>query len=470
MKFNTMKGPHISQGITSRKIMVNLMLALVFVALFGMVSISKLGAESVLQNTITTFVASSVVAIIVDAIFYAIKNKGKGVLEDVRNSYSFVTTLIITMIFPLEVPLQTIVIATFIAQITKILFGGFGKNIINPAAAARVAAMILGLSLGGFGTPVDGLATATPLTVMMQTGFVLPQAYLAEIGGVSALAAGSYPGLISETSSIAIILAAAFLVFKKVIDWRMPAYFIGTMFIVSLLVAVGINGVNPFEYAFVQILSGGALFGAVFMLTDPVTSPVSKNGRIIFAVGAALITMVIRFSGLYPEGTVIAIIIMNFLAPLINKLTYQFSPLNKGTKKDIIILIVSLISIIGIGLGISFLNEEIASSQNQAEMTYEKAIATSSIVEEGEGYAIVEANGFSGPLQLNIIHDGTIINAIEVVQNTDSEGYGGDIQTGHDYLEGLVGFELSEISNADTLSGVTVTTQAMLDAIGAILE
>ena len=130
---------------------------------------------------------------------------------------------------------------------------------------------------------------------------------------------GLYPGAIGETSALVILVVGVILAIRKVIDWRVPATYLITLFV--LAAGVGLMHGAPISYALFHLLTGGAMFGAVFMMTDPVTNPTSAAGRIMFAVGCAVITIVLRLRSNLPEGVMYSILIMNMLTPLIESLT-----------------------------------------------------------------------------------------------------------------------------------------------------
>lgn len=230
-----------------------------------------------------------------------------------------VTGLLLALNLPVTIPMWVAVFGCFIAiAVTKQLFGGIGQNFANPAIAARV---ILLASFGGYMTNytvpfdysgVDAVASATPLAQLASGGEVptLMQMFL----GVKA-------GCIGEVSALALLIGGVYLVVRKVIKPITPLVFIGTVFVFS-----GALGADPFY----QILSGGLMIGAIFMATDYATTPVTNWGKVVFGLGAGLLTVLIRQYGNYPEGVSFAILLMNILTPQIDKLLTR-SPL--GGKK-----------------------------------------------------------------------------------------------------------------------------------------
>ncbi|OIO00528.1 Na+-transporting NADH:ubiquinone oxidoreductase subunit D [Candidatus Desantisbacteria bacterium CG_4_10_14_0_8_um_filter_48_22] len=241
----------------------------------------------------------------------AISQKMLGRKISIKDSSAVVTGLLFAFTLPPAIPLWIVVVGAVIAIfIVKQLFGGLGYNIFNPALAARAillsswpAAMTTWtlpvLSFGG----VDAVTGASPLTVIkMHLSQSAPSYW--------AMFAGSIPGSIGETCKITLLIGAAILLIRKVIDWRTPASFIGVVALLSFFFKR-----DPVS----EILSGGLILGAFFMATDMVTAPTTKNGKLIFGLGCGAITSLIRACGGFPEGVCYSILFMNCLTPLIDK-------------------------------------------------------------------------------------------------------------------------------------------------------
>ena len=195
--------------------------------------------------------------------------------------------------------------SVFAIIVVKCIFGGIGKNIVNPAMTARVFMLVAFGSLAKTAFPVgmDATAGATPL-VSETTPDIMD------------LLLGKTGGCIGETCAVALLIGGVYLLIRKVISWHIPVVFIGTVFIFSFFV----KDFSVSE-ALVQILSGGLLIGAIFMATDYTTSPSTALGKVVFGIGAGIITALIRFWGIYPEGVSFGILLMNILNPYICSLT-----------------------------------------------------------------------------------------------------------------------------------------------------
>lgn len=242
----------------------------------------------------------------------------------VVRSFSYVTALILFLSLPVATPIYAVVLGTFFAVIiVKALFGGFGYNLFNPAAMTRAF-----LALSFASTMVTYLNStdqadfgATPLATLAKTflagNFTINFQQLNLTLGDIYL--GNYLGALGETFSLLIIVLGIVLAIRKVLDWRLPVFYVSTIAIIAFAFAL-INGLDPILYTSVQVGLGGVLFAAVFMVTDPVTSPTSRYGKVLFAVIAGALTFMIRTLSNYPEGVMYAIILANMLTPLIDRL------------------------------------------------------------------------------------------------------------------------------------------------------
>lgn len=222
-----------------------------------------------------------------------------------------VTGVILSFNLPVQLPLWMAVVGCFFAiVIVKQLFGGIGNNFANPAIAARIflllsfsQPMTTWLQVEG-GRAVQGVYGATPLALISAGD-------TANLPSVMEMLLGTRGGCMGETCAIALILGGVYMIWKKVITPTIPLAFIGGVFVLSLLFRV-----NPVY----ELLGGGLMLGAFFMATDYTTSPITEKGKIIFGLGCALITMVIRVFGSYPEGVSYSILLMNIITPHINRM------------------------------------------------------------------------------------------------------------------------------------------------------
>ena len=224
-----------------------------------------------------------------------------------------VTGLILALNLHANAPLwQCMVGSVFAIVVVKCLFGGLGCNFANPAATARIFLLVsFAKSLGGGAIPKNApnpelVSGATPLEVMKNGG---------ELPELVDMLFGFRGGAIGETCIIAIVIGFIYLAVKKIIHFETPLVMVATVFFLSLIVE------NNITVATYQMLSGGLVFAAVFMATDYVTTPITRSGKMIFALGCGLITFLIRYFGAYPEGVSFSILLMNILSPYIEKWT-----------------------------------------------------------------------------------------------------------------------------------------------------
>lgn len=322
--------PYIKDRISTASIMKHLSLALFAVYLFGIYKAWLLGINYVI-HTILLLVVSVAASFICETI-YAVLTK-QNILDFYRKSFPLVTPLI----FVLTVTVNTSLFAAFVATMlgvtfAKLVFGGFGQNIFNPAAVAR------GIIAATFATSLNAelITSATPATTISTVNWLVSASEInvlfSDFGGFINLMVGTYPGAIGETCTILILLCAGYLIYKRVIDYKIPLFYLLTIFIGSLIYSI-FSGNFSLNFALFNLLTGGVLFGAVFMMTDPVTSPVTASGKILFSIIAGFFTLVIRYKANAPEGVLYSILIANMFTPLIERLfdARQLHVLKKNT-------------------------------------------------------------------------------------------------------------------------------------------
>ncbi len=243
----------------------------------------------------------------------------------VKDLSAVITGLLLALVCPPNLPIWMLILGCFFAIVVgKEFFGGLGANVFNPALVGRAFMFV---SFSGAMTSwiqpgnsiFDAMSTATPLKLInAKEGIAMSASEIAKSLNLSSstdlytqLILGNHAGCIGETSILLILLGFAYLLFKKVIDWRTPITMMATAVAIT-----AIGGINPI----LTLTSGGLAFGAVFMATDYVTSPVTPKGKLLFGAGCGLITGLIRlFSGM-PEGVMYSILIMNAVVPFLNKI------------------------------------------------------------------------------------------------------------------------------------------------------
>ena len=302
--------PHIRTKNETPRIMLDVIIALL-PALIAGVYIFGLRALLVVATCVLTCVTS-------EFLFNLIVKKSQTVFD----LSAIVTGIILALNLRVDAPVwQCIIGSVFAIVVVKCLFGGLGCNFANPAVTGRVFLLLCFTgTIGGGAAPVASISSelvtgATPLAVIQNGG---------ELPSLLDMFLGLRGGAIGETCIAAIVLGFIYLVVRKVIHFETPIIMVATVFVLSLIVD------NSFNMALYQVISGGLVFGAVFMATDYVTTPITRSGKMIFAFGCGLITFLIRYFGTYPEGVSFAIILMNILSPYIEKWT---APKAFGGKK-----------------------------------------------------------------------------------------------------------------------------------------
>ncbi len=312
-KFTVSSTPHIRSKDSTSTIMRDVIIALTPAAIMGILAF---GLEALL------IIAVSVVSCVsFEALFQKI-TKQKITVHDLS---AIVTGLLLAMNLPSSSPLWLPVVGGFFAiVVAKQLFGGIGQNFINPALAARAFLLAsyptdmtnftqptgLNSFMELFGVSahmVDATSYATPLAVVKSS-----KAFAPEASDVLNALFGNVGGCIGETCAIALILGGLYLLFRKVISWRIPVTYIATVFILTW--AFG-------RVPYYEIFIGGLMLGAFFMATDYSSSPVTSIGQIIMGIGCGILTSLIRVYGGYPEGVSYSILIMNLAVPLIDRYT-----------------------------------------------------------------------------------------------------------------------------------------------------
>lgn len=296
--------PHIRSSVSTKAIMRDVIIALMPALAAG---IYFFGIRALIVTL--TSVASCVLS---EYLCNRIRKRKQSISD-----YSAIVTGIL-LAFNLSPSISPVFVAiggAFAIVIAKMLFGGLGHNFINPALAAR-AFMLASwpVQMTSWIYPVDAVSSATPLVMIKKGG----EAIGGQLPTYWSLFAGSIGGCIGETSTLALLIGAVYLIFRRVITLHIPVSFIAT---VSLFTWI-LGGERPFTGDFVyHILSGGLILGAFFMATDYTTSPVTTKGMIIMGIGCGITTSVIRLYGGYPEGVSYSILFMNVATPLIDRYT-----------------------------------------------------------------------------------------------------------------------------------------------------
>ena len=291
--------PHVRDTVTTKNIMYDVLIAMIPAAAFGVYQFGF--------NALLVIILTMAACVLSEYIFEKAMNRP----ITIADGSALVTGMILALNMPPEIPVWVPVLGgVFAIIVVKQLYGGLGQNFMNPALAARCfllisfAGMMNDFSSASLG--FDSVSGATPLA-MLRSG---------ETVDLAALVIGRIPGTIGEVSVLALLIGAVYMLVKKVISPRIPLIYIGTAAVFLFL----FGGFDPY-YVICEVCSGGLIFGAFFMATDYVTSPITPKGQIVYGVILGLLTGIFRLWGASPEGVSYAIILSNLLVPMIERVT-----------------------------------------------------------------------------------------------------------------------------------------------------
>ena len=299
MKLTVASSPHIRGNFRTNRIMMDVVLALLPALAVGL---WKFGFRVVPVTTIC------IGAAIVSEWLYCLLTKTRNTTVD---GSAIVTGILLAMTLPHTVPYwQAALGSVFAIVVVKCLCGGLGQNIFNPALAARAFLLLIyPVGLTRY-VGVDGVSAATPLHHMVMPA--LPEESILD------MFLGNCPGSIGEISALALLIGLGYLLYRRVISIRIPAAYIGTVAVLTLVFS---KTGAPVQWMLYQLFSGGLLLGAIFMATDYATSPATPVGHIIYGIGCGVLTVIFRYFGLFPEGVTYAILIMNAFVWFIDRHT-----------------------------------------------------------------------------------------------------------------------------------------------------
>lgn len=314
--FIVTSSPHIHSGYTISGAMKDVLLSLVPAAaaafyFFGI-------------KAFFVMVVSVIAAVLAEYICQKIMQRE----TTISDGSAALTGLLLAMCLPPALPLWIAALGSvFAIVIGKQVFGGLGCNVFNPAHIGR--AMLLAsfpaqMTTWSVAGKFDAVSGPTPLQHLKTLSETMDPSSLMDSGALFSLYdlfIGNVSGSLGETCVPALLLGGIYLIVKKHIDWHIPVIYIGTVFVVMLLYAF-YNGYAA-SYALYQVLGGGLVIGALFMATDWVTSPITPKGRVVFALGLGLLTVLIRLKSGYAEGVCYSILLMNMLTPLIDRYTVR---------------------------------------------------------------------------------------------------------------------------------------------------
>lgn len=309
-RFATPSSPFTHCGASTQRIMLDVIIALLPATVAAIVIFGTKALVPILSCVIA--------AVVFEFLFNVITHRK----QSIGDLSAVVTGLLLGLNLSTNVPVwQCVLGSVFAIVFVKCLFGGLGHNFANPAITARVFLLVSFAQVAGGAMPkgVDLVTSATPLEVLKTGGEGLPS--------LLDMFLGVRGGAVGETCVIALLIGFAYLVIRRVIRWYVPAIFVGSVFVLYFVTT------GSAVTALYQIMAGGLFLGAIFMATDYQTSPINNKGKAFFALGCGILTFVIREYCAYPEGVSLSILVMNILAPMIEKWTAA-TPLGLGGPKN----------------------------------------------------------------------------------------------------------------------------------------
>ena len=306
LKLIASSNPHIRNNEDTRSLMLDVIIALMPAL-----------AMSVYVFGVTTLI-SAVVSVAGAVFFEWLYRKLLKKPQTIGDLSAALTGLLLSMVCPPTLPYWMLLVGDFFAIfVVKQLYGGIGKNFLNPALAGRAALVACYASqMTSWAAPrtVDAVTAATPLAMMKAGEF---EALTAQYS-LSDMFIGLIGGSAGEVSAMMLLIGGLYLIFRRVISWHTPVAYIGTVAVLTFLFP---QGNDALTYMLYNVFGGGLMLGAFFMATDYVTSPITKEGQLIYGLGCGLLTVFIRYFGSYPEGVCYSILIMNCLVWIIDKYT-----------------------------------------------------------------------------------------------------------------------------------------------------
>lgn len=491
MKYVFNVSPNLRQKQSTKRIMFELLLALLVVFVYALFYYYQTYGINYVLQAIKLMGISVLVAEVTELMYAYVMRKdqvftiayAKAYLS---NSFGWITAIILTLMCPISITPYALGVSTLFAILFgKLIFGGFGQNIFNPAAFGR--AIIFATFMG---VTTDVVTSATPTTLIANEYHWLVvnpemiQEMMQSVGGLQTLFTGWHAGALGETSALVILIVGIILSIRKVIDYRVPLVYLGSIFVLAFGIAL-LRGVQAYDgipgyiwYPLVHVLTGGAMFGAFFMLTDPVTSPTPAAGRCIFALGAAILTVLIRIKANLPEGCLYSILIMNMLTPMIEK-GFTGKQLQLQKKAWLSFGVVAVIGMGSVLLAANVVEPRepdplvFVSTADKEVNAYDAKVVE--VVENTDGSATyrVDAQGYKSA------QDETAYNTFEIVvkdhvivsvtpTNIVDTEYVGDKVEKKAFLVQFEGLDLSkdvQVEINDAVTGATFTSRSVLRAV-----
>lgn len=463
-------GPFIKSKNTTNKMMLNLLVSLIPIIVFtiyknGVIPYQAGKIEFIyILYPLLFILLPALVSFLIETIYAIIflKKRNKEIISYIKSSYSFFPGLFLGLILPINMPIWIVLLGAVIAALSKMIFGGFGKNWFNPALVGYLFIFIFFTSYfqinGGYlnKLEVDTISTSTPLTnSIVVEGIGDYDSLVKPYGSLVNFFTGMIPGSIGETSALLCLVAFIYLTITGVIKWKIPIVYVLTVFFATFLIG-NINNLGIW-YPLFQILSGGLMFGAVFMATDPVTSPTTTQGQILYGLFLGILTVGIRYLSPLPEGVFISILVMNIFVKVLDTIGYKAK---FDFRVSLLPYIVVWILIIGLGF---YVGNDYAKKSSLVDSDFN---IVSKETKGNKTTYIVTEKGYVANIKAEVVVNKEKILSYKVLEQSESFYY--KIYDSN-YLDTLVNNQFS-LKDVDTVSGATVTSKALKKLLQNVLK
>jgi Na+-translocating ferredoxin:NAD+ oxidoreductase subunit D len=475
-EFFVNNGPHIRDKNSTSKIMRNLLIALLPIIIFACY---KNGFRPYINGYGNLYDALKPIIMILLASFMSLgceiiadmiilKKKKEDLKDCLKHSYAIFPGLFLALTLPINTPIWVLLLGVIVASlIGKMIFGGFGNNVFNPALVGNLFIITFFYNViatnGGYlnKMELDAASSATPLSNLKQLSYNASyDKIINSFGDIWHFMVGLIPGSLAETSKILCLLALIYLIVTKVIKWRIPVFYIITVFIMTAVIGY-FNGMVLW-YPLFHILSGGLLFGAIFMATDPVTSPTTNYGQVLFAIFLGILTVLFRFLSNYSEGVLISILIMNMMVFILDKIGAK---IRFDYKKSIIPTVITIILLI---VTTTYLTLKIDNKVSDNKVIKDTTFKINSKVKNNNITVYnVSQKGFHGLITAEISIDSSgEITSINIISQQESAW---SLINDNNYLSKIVDNQ-TDLSKLDTISSATYTSNYLKQLVTKTLN
>lgn len=441
----------------TNKIMKNLFIALLPIIIFSFykngISVYINGKTNIIGMfyPLIFLLIPALVTFLTETIYAKIVLKVDNLSKYIESSYSIFPGLFLGLICPINLPISILIIGALCASIFgKLIYGGFGHNIFNPALIGYIFIVIsysVFFSSNNYlnKMEVDTISSSTPLTnIKLLENIGSYEKIVTPFGNLSNFFIGFIPGSMGETSSLLCLVALLYLMITKTIKWKIPVIYIGTVFIMTSV--IGLINNQGIYYPLVQIFSGGLMFGAIFMATDPVTSPTTNYGVLLSAIGLGILTVFLRYNSSYPEGVATSILIMNLFTFIFDKIGIK-SKLNKN------IFVFSLIILFIFSFAIII---RINDNYKVSDIDKNFSIISKDINGTTITY-VASQKGYSSDIKAELIFSDEKLISFKILEQNES--FYSKVEA-ENYINKLIN-NSNDLDNLDTVSGATITSGAL---------